>query len=359
MSGADANETENLEKLKRELEEYRTQNDILKEENSRLSEELELKKKKHSELNAKVEEEKESYLSIQKQSVEQIQKLGEENQILKETLNQAKLELIQLRQEKEKWADRSGTELERVREEKERLELEINKLRLQLSKPIAEEKKNESQLADYVELQAAYSRDHSQLEFITDYVNHLESQIDEELLRINSNLTSLKDIPTHEKLEMLVSSLQRPADARLTDVLSCADRYLHRLVGDACDYVSDPVERMKSQLEVTCRRSQKLNYEYIQLKKKYSEILTERTSVESIRPLIQRLAVHMHVVSDTPVEWSDLAKALQRLDDIVVKHMPVVGMRYQRMHEQMEHDHLELRRCQEELRRIKNGYCTV
>ena len=117
MSGPDANETENLEKLKRELEEYRTQNDILKEENSRLSEELELKKKKHSELNAKVEEEKESYLSIQKQSVEQIQKLGEENQILKETLNQAKLELIQLRQEKEKWADRSGTELERVREE--------------------------------------------------------------------------------------------------------------------------------------------------------------------------------------------------------------------------------------------------
>ena len=68
-------------------------------------------------------------------------------------------------------------------------------------------------------------------------------------------------------------------------------------------------------------------------------------------------AVHMHVVNDTPpVEWSDLAKVLQRLDDIVVKQMPVVGMRYQRMHEQMEHDHQELRRCQEELRRIKNGY---
>ena len=54
------------------MEEYRTQNDILKEENNRLSEELELTKKKHSELNNKVGEEKESYLSIQQQSVEQI-----------------------------------------------------------------------------------------------------------------------------------------------------------------------------------------------------------------------------------------------------------------------------------------------
>ena len=328
----------------------------MKEENNRLSEELELTKKKHSDLNNKVGEEKESYLSIQQQSVEQIRKLGEENQSLKEALNRTKLELIQLTQEKENWVVGSGSELERIKEEKERLELEINKLRLQTSNPVAEKKATDSQ-PDNGELQEIYLRDHNQLEFITDYVNHLESQIDEELLHINPNLTSLKDIPTHEKLTLLVSSLQKPSDVHLNDVLSCADQYLHRLVGDACDHVLDPYERMRNQLEVTCRRSQKLTSEYLQLKKKYTEIWSERTAIESIRPLIQRLAVHMHVVNDTPpVEWSDLAKVLQRLDDIVVKQMPVVGMRYQRMHEQMEHDHQELRRCQEELRRIKNGY---
>lgn len=204
----------------------------MKEENNRLSEELELTKKKHSDLNNKVGEEKESYLSIQQQSVEQIRKLGEENQSLKEALNRTKLELIQLTQEKENWVVGSGSELERIKEEKERLELEINKLRLQTSNPVAEKKATDSQ-PDNGELQEIYLRDHNQLEFITDYVNHLESQIDEELLHINPNLTSLKDIPTHEKLTLLVSSLQKPSDVHLNDVLSCADQYLHRLVGDA------------------------------------------------------------------------------------------------------------------------------
>ena len=87
-----------------------------------MSEELELTKKKHSDLNNKVGEEKESYLSIQQQSVEQIRKLGEENQSLKEALNRTKLELIQLTQEKENWVVGSGSELERIKEEKERLE---------------------------------------------------------------------------------------------------------------------------------------------------------------------------------------------------------------------------------------------
>lgn len=352
-------EIEDYDNLKRELEEYKAQNDTLREENNRLNEELELTKKKHAELNTQVGEEKESYFNIQQQSVEQIRKLGDENQSLKEALNQTKLELIQLRQEKENQVMDSGCELERIKEEKERLELEITKLRLQASNPVAEKKPTET-LSDNAELHETYLRDRNQLEFITDYVNHLESQIDEELLHINPNLTSLHDIPTHEKLTLLVSSLQKPSDDHLQDILSCADQYLHRLVGDACDHVLDPYERMRSQLEVTCRRSQKLNSEYLQLKKKYSEIWSERTAIEPLRPLIQRLAVHMHVAPDTPpVEWSDLARVLQRLDDIVVKQMPVVGMRYQRMHEQMQHDHQELRRCQEELRRIKNGYSYV
>ena len=172
----------------------------------------------------------------------------------------------------------------------------------------------------------------------------------------------LDTTPTHEKLSQLIASLREAnpssGDASLAAQLeTCADQYMHRLIGDVCSKEKDPLERLKKQFEVTCRRSQKLTSEFMVLRETCSRMASERATVESVRPLVEKLAVHMHVIDDSgEVSWSDLTLALQRLDDIAVNQMPLIGLRIQQMQDKVEREKKERRRCQEELRVLKTQY---
>lgn len=354
------------------MEEYRTQNEDLREENQRLTEELESAAAKYAKLNGALTDEKDASADIQKQSVEQIRQLGEENKNLKEEIAQLKLEAAAKPKQSEPVMDGSASiELDRMKEDAQRSQLEISKLKLELEQSNATcarlRKEMESQPLpkDSTELHSVYLREHEQLEFITDYVHHLEEQINTELLRVAPQSQHLDTTSTHEKLSQLVSALREanPAsgDASLAVRLeSCADQYMHRLIGDVCSAEKDPLERLKQQFEVTCRRSQKLASEFMALRETCSRMVSERATVESVRPLVEKLAIHMHVIDDSgEVSWSDLTLALQRLDDIAVNQMPLIGLRIQQMQDKVEREKKERRRCQEELRVLKTQCCRV
>ena len=350
------------------MEEYRTQNEDLREENQRLTEELESAAAKYAKLDGALTDEKDASADIQKQSVEQIRQLGEENKHLKEEIAQMKIEASTKTEKSERVDDARSVELERMKEETQRNQLEIAKLKLELEQSNATcarlKKDMESQTLpkDSTELHSLYMREHEQLEFITDYVHHLEEQINTELLRVAPQSQHLDTTPTHEKLSQLIASLREAnpssGDASLAAQLeTCADQYMHRLIGDVCSEEKDPLERLKKQFEVTGRRSQKLTSEFMVLRETCSRMASERATVESVRPLVEKLAVHMHVIDDSgEVSWSDLTLALQRLDDIAVNQMPLIGLRIQQMQDKVEREKKERRRCQEELRVLKTQY---
>ena len=216
------------------MEEYRTQNEDLREENQRLTEELESAAAKYAKLDGALTDEKDASADIQKQSVEQIRQLGEENKHLKEEIAQMKIEASTKTEKSERVDDVRSVELERMKEETQRNQLEIAKLKLELEQSNATcarlKKDMESQTLpkDSTELHSLYMREHEQLEFITDYVHHLEEQINTELLRVAPQSQHLDTTPTHEKLSQLIASGGKPLFGR-------------RLAGGAVGDVRRPV----------------------------------------------------------------------------------------------------------------------
>lgn len=370
--------------------------------------ELDAKNKQIQELQAQIQGDQNGYGAIQSQSVAQIRSLGEENKRLKAELLSLRSENTILKSEKE---IASGAEsVVSLKQEIDRLKRELEFQKLQ--QPFQAQQAQQAQPSfqpqhpfsstmpieslSLQELRDRFQSEHTQCEALADHARNVEETVD----RFLSETLPPESIPTsnstiYTKIALLVEALRsasvyaaeiadlrEKAEAnyqcsqeweqeanRLQDQLTtstktsdylrscvdCAQHYLFRLVGS--DFSQHAYDRafLETQLQLVCRRSEKLLAEYQSVKQRLERRAVDASAPDSatlarIRRLIQRVGERLNFLDGANAERAASWAALERcLQDVFTFADVVVP----KTRETIVKKDDEIRRLQRELKRLR------